>query len=135
MSSQIAKIVRLLGSDQEGEVLVAVRKLGALLKENNKDWHWLAAMVEEQLHKKKTLSPIDAAIHAYAKASQAQPKRDNSLVQFTVELVGKSELAWKFLYKGHSYFINKGQVKMLNRKGSTMDIEITTWKAKELGWL
>lgn len=105
MTKQTAKVVRLLGSDHDGEALAAVRKLGGLLKENNKDWHWLAALVEANLSA-KPVSPIDAAINAYGAASanwrpapRSQPKEDfdldERLCTVTVHIVGQSPKAWK----------------------------------------
>jgi hypothetical protein len=47
MSARAGKLIRLLGSDREGEALAAGRALGRLLAANRLDWHWLADLVDQ----------------------------------------------------------------------------------------
>lgn len=46
MTARIGAIVRLLGSDKDGEALAALRKLGRLLRADGRDFHWLGDLLE-----------------------------------------------------------------------------------------
>lgn len=41
-SERLKKLVLMLSSDQDGEVISAARAIGRNLKETGLDWHWLA---------------------------------------------------------------------------------------------
>jgi hypothetical protein len=53
-NDRLAKLLRMLGSSHDAEVLVAVRKIVKLLKENNHDLHWLASRLSAGDDKKFT---------------------------------------------------------------------------------
>ena len=46
LSPKLGKLIRLFGSDQEGEVLGAVRAAERMLMSAGLDWHALAAALE-----------------------------------------------------------------------------------------
>jgi hypothetical protein len=48
-TSQIGKLIRLLGSDKDGEVVATARALGRTLKATGRDWHDLADVAERYL--------------------------------------------------------------------------------------
>jgi hypothetical protein len=39
------KLIPLLGSNRDGEVLAAARAIGRKLEADGRDWHWLAALI------------------------------------------------------------------------------------------
>jgi hypothetical protein len=45
-ADKAAKLIRLLSSDKDGEVLNSARALGRMLREARRDWHWLASVTE-----------------------------------------------------------------------------------------
>ena len=49
MSGSAGQFVRLLGSNQDGEVIAACRALGRALEAAGRDFHWLADSVDRQL--------------------------------------------------------------------------------------
>lgn len=50
MVARAGQLVRLMGSDRDGEALCAVRALDRLLKANGKDWHWCADVLDREFH-------------------------------------------------------------------------------------
>lgn len=56
--SRAGQLVRLMGSDRDGEALNACRALGRLLETHNVDWHWLADIAERNL---PTAKPVQVA--------------------------------------------------------------------------
>lgn len=144
MNSQAAKLIRLLGSDQDGEVLVAARKLGKALANNNKDWHWLATLVEANLSA-KAVSPIEAAIHAYGAASAAKPSPkpksdweefdlDLNSTTLTIEIIRRSTTGFKIRNRGSAstgvWVVGKEiSINNLWRRGNKQYASITIAKA------
>ena len=51
---KLNKLILMLSSDQDGEVVAAARAIGRHLKEQKKDWHWLA----EKLDGEKEIDPV-----------------------------------------------------------------------------
>lgn len=41
----LKKMILMLSSDNDGEVVAAARAIGRLLKKEGKDWHWLAEQI------------------------------------------------------------------------------------------
>lgn len=48
-ADRVGQLVRLLGSDKDGEVVAAARALGRTLKAHGHDWHDLAEIAERHL--------------------------------------------------------------------------------------
>lgn len=48
MSERLRKLIPLLSSDKDGEVVAAARAIGRELRAANRDWHWLAALASGQ---------------------------------------------------------------------------------------
>lgn len=44
---QLAKLILMLSSEQDGEVVAAARAIGRWLATNKKDWHWLSQQIEK----------------------------------------------------------------------------------------
>src|SRR5262245_57812478 len=49
MTARAGQLVRLLGSDRDGEVLNACRALGRVLRAAGRDWHWLGDLAEKHI--------------------------------------------------------------------------------------
>jgi hypothetical protein len=49
LTPQVGKLIRLLGSDKDGEVVSAAHALGRTLKAHGHDWHDLAEICERHL--------------------------------------------------------------------------------------
>ena len=129
--------VRLLGSDVDGEALNAARALGRTLQRNGKDFHDLAALITIQgtpAPQQPWTPPPD---YRWEEEDPPEPEPDpESLSPNVKDLTREQQRVWLRLcldemelevrdevaavkmaqsLAGHSYWLNREQLKLLNR--------------------
>ncbi|RVJ23444.1 hypothetical protein [Sinorhizobium medicae] len=80
----LGKLVLLLSSDHDGEIVAAARALGRALKKMGKDWHWLAGLIDgdheppRQQRRRETVEDHQAAAEWLLKTVR-QHLRENEI--------------------------------------------------------
>jgi hypothetical protein len=54
---RLPKLLLMLSSNHDGEVVAAARAIGRRLRESGHDWHWLAGRVQESEHEHERPAP------------------------------------------------------------------------------
>jgi len=83
VAPKLAKLILLLGSDQDGEVLAAARAIGRTLGAVKADWHDLvrALTVEEEPDAQADLPFILRCLHGHPALTEWESKFIGSIVQ------------------------------------------------------
>jgi hypothetical protein len=56
---RLPKLLLMLSSNHDGEVIAAARAIGRRLRESGRDWHWLAGRVQDSEHEQDRPTPRD----------------------------------------------------------------------------
>jgi hypothetical protein len=62
-SERLKKLVLMLSSDHDGEIVAAARSIGRSLKDTGLDWHWLAAQLSGEMPEPH--AETSSTIHEY----------------------------------------------------------------------
>jgi hypothetical protein len=69
----LGRMILMLSSDHDGEILAAVRKIKQLLKKDGKDLHWLAERVDKQ-------AAVQAAVNLNEDIGRGTENDDEDLI-------------------------------------------------------
>jgi hypothetical protein len=83
LCKKVAKLIRLLGSDKDGEVLSAVQKLGRTLAKEGYDLHDLADLITAQSSEAKAPKAGRSALRPEQTAQPPHPKEADSFKEQT----------------------------------------------------
>ena len=104
IGAEIAKLLPMLGSDHDGEVIAVVRALGRKLNAGGKDWHWLAEQVLRLESTTREARKPSAAWHeSTPRTPPASRKERHAVKPIWTTIDRPQQLAWLVLLDGQPW--------------------------------